>query len=150
MKYHLQVQIEPLAEGGYLALCSQIAGCHAEGATIGEAIDNLHSVAHAINDLCRAHGLSFVSDAPDATLEQITWCIEISPSPQPVSRVGHACSVTPGAHPRSTWSRQRTYRGRPSTAERICRCAGACPAHRKMLSSCRGQDPRGTLWARKT
>jgi predicted RNase H-like HicB family nuclease len=81
-RHHLQVQIEPLAEGGYLAMCPKITGCHAEGATIGEAIDNLHSVTQVIYDLCRAKGLTFVADAPNVTLEQITWCIEVAPSLQ--------------------------------------------------------------------
>jgi predicted RNase H-like HicB family nuclease len=82
MKYRLQVEIQPLEEGGYLAVCPQIEGCHAEGATIGEAIDNLQSVTQVIYDLCREKGLVFISGAPDASVERITWHIEVSPSLQ--------------------------------------------------------------------
>ena len=60
MKYRLQVRVQPLDEGGYLAVCPQIEGCHAEGATIGEAIDNLNSVTQGIYDLCRDKGLVFI------------------------------------------------------------------------------------------
>ena len=39
MDYPLLVTVAPLEEGGFLAVCPQIEGCHAEGATIGQAID---------------------------------------------------------------------------------------------------------------
>ena len=77
MDYPLLVTVAPLEEGGFLAVCPQIEGCHAEGATIGQAIDNLQSVAQVIYELCREHGLPFISGVstlPDA----IAWRIEIS------------------------------------------------------------------------
>jgi hypothetical protein len=41
MDYRLSIEIELLEEGVYLASCPAIQGCHAEGRTIGEALDNL-------------------------------------------------------------------------------------------------------------
>lgn len=38
------VVVEPQAEGGYIADCPSLQGCHAEGDTLGEAIDNIKSV----------------------------------------------------------------------------------------------------------
>lgn len=60
--YPLSVRIELLEEGLYLASCPAIRGCHAEGRTIGEALDNLQSVAQVIHDLCREKGLPFITD----------------------------------------------------------------------------------------
>jgi predicted RNase H-like HicB family nuclease len=39
------VDIERLAEGGYLATCSSMQGCHAEGDTVAEALANLEDAA---------------------------------------------------------------------------------------------------------
>ncbi len=39
-----QIIIEPCKEGGYFAYCPLLQGCHAEGETFGEAIDNLKDV----------------------------------------------------------------------------------------------------------
>ncbi len=33
-KYLLLVKVQPLEEGGYLAICPDIQGCHAEGETV--------------------------------------------------------------------------------------------------------------------
>lgn len=41
MKYQVPVIIEPLAEGGYYAECPVLPGCHVEGATYWEALENL-------------------------------------------------------------------------------------------------------------
>ena len=38
------ISIEPMAEGGYFAECSLLQGCHAEGETFTEAINNLQDV----------------------------------------------------------------------------------------------------------
>lgn len=42
------VNIEPCEEGGFFADCPVLQGCHAEGETYGEVIDN-------ISDVIRAH-----------------------------------------------------------------------------------------------
>jgi predicted RNase H-like HicB family nuclease len=41
------VSIEPCEEGGYFAACPALQGCHAEGETYGEAIDNIHEAIKA-------------------------------------------------------------------------------------------------------
>ncbi|MBC7249222.1 MAG: type II toxin-antitoxin system HicB family antitoxin [Anaerolineae bacterium] len=69
--YHLAVQIEKLEEGLYLASCPTIQGCHAEGHTIGQALDNLRSVIQVIYELCQEQGLPFITDAPDIPLESV-------------------------------------------------------------------------------
>jgi predicted RNase H-like HicB family nuclease len=56
-KYLLKVEVEPLEEGGYLATCPDLQGCHAEGDTIAEALDNIEDVARIIIELCLEEGL---------------------------------------------------------------------------------------------
>lgn len=51
-RYILPVEIQPLEEGGYLAICPIIQGCHAEGKTIAEALDNIEDVAKILLELC--------------------------------------------------------------------------------------------------
>lgn len=41
---------------GYLAVCPAIQGCHAEGDSIGQAIDNLRDVARALLEIMREDG----------------------------------------------------------------------------------------------
>jgi predicted RNase H-like HicB family nuclease len=60
------VEIEPLEEGGYLAICQAIQGCHAEGESIAEALDNLEDVARVLLELRREDGLP-----PPEGLEQL-------------------------------------------------------------------------------
>lgn len=50
-KYLLKVEVEPLDEGGYLASCPELQGCHAEGDTIAAAIENVEDVARTIVEL---------------------------------------------------------------------------------------------------
>ena len=56
-KYILPVEIQPLEEGGYLAICPVIQGCHAEGQTIAEALDNAEDVARVLLELRMEDGL---------------------------------------------------------------------------------------------
>ncbi|MBM3302013.1 MAG: type II toxin-antitoxin system HicB family antitoxin [Deltaproteobacteria bacterium] len=70
-EHRLPVEIERLEEGGYLAICPAIQGCHAEGATIGTALDNLQDVARVIYELCQEKGLIFVEGAPHASPETV-------------------------------------------------------------------------------
>jgi len=56
-KFVMPVEVEPLEEGGYLAICELIQGCHAEGETVAEALDNLEDVARIIMELCIEDGL---------------------------------------------------------------------------------------------
>lgn len=43
-RYAYPVVIEPLEEGGYLASCPNLPGCHAEGRTRGEALSIIEDV----------------------------------------------------------------------------------------------------------
>jgi len=56
-KFVIPVEVEPLEEGGYLAVCELIQGCHAEGETIAEALENIEDVARVIIELCIEEGL---------------------------------------------------------------------------------------------
>ena len=67
----LPVKIEALEEGGYLASCSDIAGCHAEGKTMGQALDNLRDVARVIYQLCQERQLVFVTGHPEIEFDDL-------------------------------------------------------------------------------
>jgi len=56
-QYVLEVEIEQLEDGRYIADCPEFEGCHAEGDTPSEALENLEDVARIIIDLCREKGL---------------------------------------------------------------------------------------------
>ena len=43
-RYAYPVVVEPLEEGGYLASCPSLRGCHAEGKTRGEALSIIEDV----------------------------------------------------------------------------------------------------------
>jgi predicted RNase H-like HicB family nuclease len=55
--YLLKVEVEPLEDGRYLAACPDLEGCHAEGDTIAEALENVEDVARVIIELCIEKGL---------------------------------------------------------------------------------------------
>jgi predicted RNase H-like HicB family nuclease len=55
--YRLPVYVETLEEGGYLAVCESIQGCHAEGETIEKALENIEDVAAIVVELCLEEGL---------------------------------------------------------------------------------------------
>lgn len=44
MNYQIPVVIEPLEEGGFYAECPILPGCHVEGDTYLEALENLEDV----------------------------------------------------------------------------------------------------------
>src|SRR5205814_68354 len=51
-RFVIPVVIEEFDDhSGYLAVCSVIQGCHAEGATVAEALDNLEDVARILLEL---------------------------------------------------------------------------------------------------
>ena len=56
-RYLLKVEVEPLEDGRYLAACPDLQGCHAEGDTIAEALENVEDVARVIIELCMEKGL---------------------------------------------------------------------------------------------
>ncbi|NJN95260.1 MAG: type II toxin-antitoxin system HicB family antitoxin [Anaerolineales bacterium] len=73
----LPVEIESLAEGGYLLSCADIIGCHAEGKTVGQALDNLYDVAGVLYELCQEKKLSFVTGHANISLADIVWKVAI-------------------------------------------------------------------------
>ncbi len=56
-RYKFPIEIQTLGEGGYLAICPILQGCHAEGNTIAEAIENMEDVAKILLELRREDGL---------------------------------------------------------------------------------------------
>lgn len=42
--YKVRVIIEPCDEGGYFAICPALQGCHAEGETYLEALENIQDI----------------------------------------------------------------------------------------------------------
>ena len=62
----IPVRVEVLDEGGYLAICDAIQGCHAEGETVAEALECIEDVARILLDLQREEGLP-----PDSIFEGI-------------------------------------------------------------------------------
>jgi len=57
-QYKLPVEIERLEEGVFLAVCPILQGCHAEGRTVAEALENLEDVAHHLIEIREEEGLS--------------------------------------------------------------------------------------------
>ena len=49
------IVIETCEEGGYFASCPVLQGCHAEGETYGEVIDNIRDVIKAHCELREKH-----------------------------------------------------------------------------------------------
>ena len=56
-QFVLEVEIERLEDGRYIADCPDFEGCHAEGDSPAEALENLEEVARMVIDLCREKGL---------------------------------------------------------------------------------------------
>ena len=53
--YFFPISIESLKEGGFLAICSTLQGCRAEGQTYGEAIENIQDVIKVHIEARKAH-----------------------------------------------------------------------------------------------
>lgn len=56
-KLIIPVEIQELEEGGYLAVCEPIQGCHAEGDSVAEALENLEDVARILLELRKEDSL---------------------------------------------------------------------------------------------
>jgi predicted RNase H-like HicB family nuclease len=52
-RYLVEVEIEPLEDGRFLATATNLPGAHAEGDTIGQALENLEDVSRVTIELCR-------------------------------------------------------------------------------------------------
>ncbi len=56
-RYLVTVEMEPLEDGRYLAIATNLPGAHAEGDTISEALENLEDVSRLTIELCREKDL---------------------------------------------------------------------------------------------
>ena len=56
--YLLPVEVQELENGRYLAICEVIQGCHAEGDTVADALENLEDVARILLELRKEDGLA--------------------------------------------------------------------------------------------
>lgn len=57
--YLYPITIESCEEGGFLAKCSALQGCYAEGKTIEEAVDNLKDVIKITSEYKKKHLKNF-------------------------------------------------------------------------------------------
>ena len=57
----IPVRVESLEEGGYLAISDAIQGCHAEGDTVAEALEDLEQVAAVLLEVQKEDGLPLPS-----------------------------------------------------------------------------------------
>ena len=64
-KLILPIEIESLEDGRFLAVCDVIQGCHAEGDTVGEAIENVEDAARVLLELRKEHGLPLPEELED-------------------------------------------------------------------------------------
>jgi len=74
------INIELCEEGGYFACCPTLQGCHAEGETLGEVIDNIHDVIKVHVELRKRHNelISTVQIKPETKVNiQISLPVEI-------------------------------------------------------------------------
>ena len=79
-KYLLKVEVEPLEEGGYLATCAELQGCHAEGDTIAEALENVEDVARILLELRQEDGLALpeLGDGEEAPVVRAELMVQVS------------------------------------------------------------------------
>lgn len=67
MRLVLPVVVQPQEDGpGFLAICPTLQGCHAEGDTVGAALDHVQAVAEALLALRREDGLPWPLPDPHA------------------------------------------------------------------------------------
>jgi len=55
-EFYLNVQIQPLEEGGYLVTSSDLPGLVAQGRTVAESVEIAQDVARKLIESCIEHG----------------------------------------------------------------------------------------------
>ncbi|HWL95426.1 MAG TPA: type II toxin-antitoxin system HicB family antitoxin [Phycisphaerae bacterium] len=55
-KYQYTVIFEKEADGGFHAFCPALKGCHSQGDTLDEAMDNIREAAEAYLESMESHG----------------------------------------------------------------------------------------------
>lgn len=61
-RFLVEVEVESLEEGGYIAVCPSIQGCHAEGVTVAEALENLEDAAQVLLGVRKRNRWPFSED----------------------------------------------------------------------------------------
>lgn len=64
--YRLHVEVEPLEDGRFFAICPDPQECHAEGDTIAEALENVEDMARIIIELSLEKGLPLPPELADS------------------------------------------------------------------------------------
>jgi predicted RNase H-like HicB family nuclease len=75
-KYKVRVIIEPCEEGGYFAACPALQGCHAEGETYLEALENIQDIIR-IHLESRAELGTLTPDKAEVASELDTFKVEL-------------------------------------------------------------------------
>ena len=56
MTYHYTIILERQADGGFHAFCPALKGCHSQGDSQEEAMDNIREAIQAYLESVKAHG----------------------------------------------------------------------------------------------
>ena len=56
MTYHYTIILERQADGSFHAFCPTLKGCHSQGDSLEEAIDNIREAIQAYLESVKAHG----------------------------------------------------------------------------------------------
>ena len=56
MTYHYTIILEHQADGGFHAFCPTLKGCHSQGDSLDEAIENMREAIQAYLESVKAHG----------------------------------------------------------------------------------------------
>ena len=56
MSYHYTVILEREADGGFHAYCPALKGCHSQGDSLDEALENIREAIEAYLQSMKAHG----------------------------------------------------------------------------------------------
>ncbi len=86
----LPLDIEELEEGGYLGICPVLPGCHAEGETISEVIENIQEAARLVIEFRLEQGLGLPkglveSDVPGVLHSEVLVAVPLqsyNPTPR--------------------------------------------------------------------
>jgi predicted RNase H-like HicB family nuclease len=81
-KVLIPVQIEALEEGGYLAICDVIQGCHAEGETVAEALENLEDVARVLLEVQKEDGIPLPAELEEFRPDTVIQAKLVVPAPE--------------------------------------------------------------------
>ena len=80
--YLIVVEIQPLEDGRFLAICPSLQGCHAEGDSISEALENLEDVARVHIQLSMEKGLPLppaLEEGEESPMVRAKMVVKVSP-----------------------------------------------------------------------